>query len=391
MDSRSVLLAQIEALGENLTRMTKALDQQDIEQIAPSLRRAVRNRFEWLMKAREKELDMLRKQVDGNLALDICWENFRTTRKDCRMLFRECLAFLEGALIRGVGLDDGICQVADAILADLSYKADIPWQRFTIMAEGEFFTNLTEVIRLRFPEFSIWNLPIAAHEFGHYVAEQLRKGEPSDPFVTILHGEGRFEPDERDIRFLHEQFADLFATYTLGPAYACTSILLSFDPRTADRDGDEHPAAAKRVHFILKALEEMDRDSVAQPQLGIINTLRSLWQGSLEAVGKPEPLSPDVIGQLNSRLNQLYVQVAEKSQRLAGARYNSWSRAALLSAKLLSDKEATQLLEEHQREITLPDVLNAAWLCRIKHWDTHRHLVSGKALALCLEIVRSRG
>jgi hypothetical protein len=319
--------------------------------------------------------------------MDVCWDDFRRMRSDCRNLFSECLAFLEGALVRSAGLDDRICQVADALLADLSYRADIPWQRFTIMAEGEFFTNLTEIIRLRFPEFSIWNLPIIGHEFGHFVAEELRKPDTSDLFVQILQGEGMHKPEEQDVRLLHEQFADLFAAYALGLAFACTCILLHFDPGTADRDGREHPADAKRAHFILQALDKMDKTDVARPQLGIIEHLRTLWRQSLEAVGKPEPLAPEIIGQLNNRLDELYVRVVDR--RLAGVRYTGWSQASLLSAELLSDKGAAQVLADFDSKITLPDVLNAAWLCRIQHWDRDIQ-ISEKALNLCLEIVRSK-
>jgi hypothetical protein len=381
VDENLTLMAQIGALAENLDRAERALS---APQIDPELRKAVHNRFGWLIGDKKKELRTLRKQVEGGLSMDLCWEGFRRTRKECGDLFSECLAFLEGALVRSAGLDDGICKVADALLAYLSYHADIPWSRFTIMAEGEFFTRLTEIVRLRFPEFSVWNLPIAAHEFGHFVAEEIRKDGPSDLFMTILQGEGNLKPEERDKRFLHEQFADLFAVYALGPAFACTCILLHFDPGTADQDGREHPADAKRVHFILGALEEMDKADWKRPYAGIIKYLREMWQGSREAARKSEPLTPEIIGQLNNRLNELYVRVVDK--RLAGVRYTSWSRASVLAPELLSDKEPAQLLKDFKGEITLPDLLNAAWLCRIQDWENSNQ-IGQRALGLCLASV----
>ena len=42
---------------------------------------------------------------------------------------------------------------------------------------------------------------------------------------------------------------------------------------------------------------------------------------------------------------------------------------------------------------TLPDVLNAAWLCRIQHGDEDSYLVrriGDKAVDLCREIIRRR-
>jgi hypothetical protein len=130
-DEIRTLKAQIEALVENLVRAKKAME---TDSINPHLREAVKHRFEWKEREREQQLETLRKKVDLGGAIAVCWKEFSVLRKDFENHFRECLAFLEGALIRSAGLDNKVCEVADALLRKLSHEADCDWPRFTIMA-----------------------------------------------------------------------------------------------------------------------------------------------------------------------------------------------------------------------------------------------------------------
>lgn len=389
MDKYSILAAQIEALAENLRGVKRALG---AHQIDPGLREAVRSRFEKLINKQQMELDRLRGEVENELMLESCWSAFRDNRQECVPIFRESLAFLEGALIRSAGMDNGICQMADFLLDDLSHRTGISWERFTILAEEEFFAQMAEIIRLRFPEFSIWNLPVAGHEFGHLVGQELREqkrdGTYRYPFQEILQREGQIEP--RNVPFLHEHFADAFATYALGPAFACVCILLRFDPGVAYRDGEEHPGYAKRAYFILKGLEKMDEaeGGVMRPYGGIIELLWDLWQQNLAAAGQPENLDQGIVPQLNEWLEELYLLLDRELP--PRARYQGWLRAQRLLPELLSSKEAGRILKDDD---TLADVINAAWMCRIQHWDEGSYLVRkiGKeAGELCREITRLR-
>ena len=131
-------------------------------------------------------------------------------------LFEESLALVEGALVRGAKLDNGLCQIADALLDELRTKADVAWGRFTILAEGEFFGEMAQIIRLRFPEVSIWNLPIAAHEFGHFVGPELKQPGPFGTFRYPFQEELR-KSRPRRVR---------------SPGLSCMSILLIFLPHT---------------------------------------------------------------------------------------------------------------------------------------------------------------
>ena len=87
---------------------------------------------------------------------------------DASNLLGECLAFLEGGLVRAAGLDGGVCALADKMFEALNDQTDLGWQRFTLVAAGEFYSTLSGIVRLRFTDTDIWSLPVAVHEFGHF-------------------------------------------------------------------------------------------------------------------------------------------------------------------------------------------------------------------------------
>lgn len=332
---------------------------------------------------------MVQSEVERGKSLKDCWVDFRKIRQACVPLFEESLALVEGALVRGAKLDNGLCQIADALLDELSTKADVAWGRFTILAEGEFFGEMAQIIRLRFPEVSIWNLPIAAHEFGHFVGPELKQPGPFGTFRYPFQEELKISAQEspQSWSFLHEYFADLFATYTLGPAFACTCILLRFDPMTAFQDTGKHPGYAKRFYMIRKTLEKMNIGSY----LGIVNYLDNVWQQSLKAAEIGELLQPEMTQSLDGLLEKLYDLVTTE---LAPIQYKDLPRAYRLSRLLLEEREATDIVEP---EHTLVDALNAAWICRIEVEDKYDNPVSQvsrigtRTVRVCQEIMRRKG
>lgn len=167
MDERSNLIDQIKGLQDDLRRTRRILLSNSL--IHSELRQAIDSRFHNLLNKWERRLEIALKLANSvpDDALNTVWKDLQADRKECDAIFEEFLACLGGALIRQAQLDNGVCTIADKILADLSSRSDIPWTRMTILGEGDFFADMTEIIRLRFPEFTIWNLPIVGHEFGH--------------------------------------------------------------------------------------------------------------------------------------------------------------------------------------------------------------------------------
>lgn len=398
MDVRSILLDRIQALRQELDRAKRA-----VEQINPKWGDPIRGDLLSEFKGKRDDLKNLAQAVrkaQSDAALSQSWKSFQKTREECKPLFEECLALAQGSLVRTAGLDEGLCEIADALLHDFSNRiASISWDRFTVLGTEEFFRKLAQVIRVRFPEASIWSLPVAAHEFGHFVAPLLkaedRTGTEFWPVKAVLE---RLERQEslRDRFYVEELFADLFATYVLGPAYPCTCMLLRWDPWTAHMDGDEHPSDAKRVYWILKVLEEMDENKggLRPTYERIITKLRQSWRSSLKLIGQPQSLEEylaaeenggDIMQQLDEWFRELYGAVAE-NKKMADVRFRErhWIQAQRMSDEM---RERAPLVARDEH--TLAVVLNAAWWCRTEYAVRDAsllHWIGQQAVNLCRQI-----
>lgn len=364
MNNRSLLLAQIQTLLQKLTWAEQTLKS---EQIAEGLRAAAGYRFDNLFAQRRSDLELVRDDVSGvddGFALDGYWETLTRHMKECVELFNESLNFLGGALLRNLKQVDELCQISDALLAELSKRAGEDWNRFTILAEGNFFTETTGIIRLPFPDYSVWNLPVAVHELGHYVGPRIRDAASASPFDNELEqlraSHADQEEAKRQVNFWREEFADVFATYASGPAYACACLLLAFNPAddSTYKDGKTHPAYARRAYLILGILEEMSANNQQQYD-SVVACLRKLWASNLKAAGHAKNLSDDDVMQLDDVLLKIFsiLNLASKAE------YKRWVRATELADNLASRTSVAKLLRAGD---TINDVINAAWLWRIK-------------------------
>ena len=383
MDKRSNLIAQIKVLQDNLRRTRNTLGSSlDKELITLELHRAINSRVQNLLNKWERKLEQRLQSVDytSDAHLNIVWEGLQADRKECDAILKEFLSFLGGALIRQNQLDNGICAIADNLLADLSLRSDIPWTRMTILGEGDFFADMTEIIRLSFPEFTIWNLPIVGHEFGHFVGRELRKRmidrDKRDFLRELIEQEGKIDLSEdkkkKEENYHYEHLADIFATYSLGPAFAFTSILLKFNPNK-NKDGESHPSDVKRVYIILKTLQKMEEDSKYKI---ILSWLKEGW---LDVLRIPDQLDPS---SLDNRLENLYGILEDEISEVRFTRQN-FLRANELSEKLCQCQEDTRDLANQC--YTLSEILNAAWICRVEKWSQEdiTSIINEKSMALC--------
>jgi hypothetical protein len=383
MTESIILEIQMAALAQKLLRARAAVNSRefDTKAVTSKMRQDVRDQFLWQFNNSVRTLEDLQQKITSQ-SLEKTWEEFLELQKECQPLFRECLAFVEGALLRGAGFDNQLCLVADALITDLSKRAAIPWGRFTIMAMDEFFSDLADIIRLRFPDFDILQLPVAVHELGHFIGDKINNVMKPPPFEKILEEEGNPKAHQA-FSFLHEQFADLFAVYVLGPAYACTCILRNFEPAGAHQDGKYHPAVNKRVFFILKALEFLDQD-FTKPYSAIRNHLEHWWEQNLQAVGIPWPPDQADIRCLTKRLQGL---LKVMNSRLNNIRYQGYLGARVLANDLLSDKVS---IDNNRNLPMLPDILNAAWICRLESPGEYQTRdIDRKSLDLCVHLAKS--
>ncbi|ELP54582.1 hypothetical protein O53_3404 [Microcystis aeruginosa TAIHU98] len=400
MDERSNLIDQIKGLQDDLRRTRRILLSNSL--IHSELRQAIDSRFHNLLNKWERRLEIALKLANSvpDDALNTVWKDLQADRKECDAIFEEFLACLGGALIRQAQLDNGVCTIADKILADLSSRSDIPWTRMTILGEGDFFADMTEIIRLRFPEFTIWNLPIVGHEFGHFVGRELRKRIKDrkgqrDFIKEIIEQEGKQNSTEDEKKkeedYLYEHLADIFATYSLGPAFAFTSILLKFNPNQS-QDGESHPSNVKRVYIILKTLEKMNTlpgENQGINYQHLIRQLRESWHVSLNKLeestitisGLKAKREEKTTKLLSDRLDKMYSTLM---QEVSNVRYTKedWLRALSLSNYLCLSEQN----EINYYDYQLIDVLNAACICR---WldSKPQDDISEKAINLCHKII----
>jgi hypothetical protein len=402
MDERSLLLGQLRSLSDELASTKRILN--GTKQIEPVLHERLSVRFAQLVAAQQQAIQRLEDQIQRRQGpLEPSWKQFQKISRASTTLLSEILAFLGGLLIRHSELDQRTCLVADGLCDYLATTSQTYQGFLTIPATEDSFTGLTNIIRIHFPDFSVWGLPVVAHEFGHYVVSERRDKIFPDLFVEILQAEsqglGTLKNNES---ILQEQFADLFAVYTTGPAYACTCILLEFDPRQAHASRSGHPSDAERSHFILQALRMMQQGDRIKPYSWIINRLHVAWLASMGAAGCLESLTQEQKQRLDGRLEKMYEVIDDPGRQLAGAHYEirSWNRATSLSNALLRlSRDVTSLddrvindilrnpLGGHEDRVFLPDVLNAAWICRLQNESLSPDDISQGALRMCHKLI----
>jgi hypothetical protein len=359
--------------------------------IAPSLEKAARLRFETSLANRQSELQRLAGRVSSNESAPECWADFQRIRQSCLTLAREYLAFALSGFARQAQLDGGLLQIADALLGELSQRVMVSWEPLTVLAETEWYGEEAQIIRLRFPETSIWNLPVAAHEFGHFAGPRLsvradtgRAWELTYPVATMLRRELGRGPMYWSR--MHEFFADAFAVFLTGPAYACTCLLLRFDPTRPDSDGPTHPGYAKRAYLMARMLEKMDKTGASTSYFGVLRQLKERWRANVTEAGtldgrKVSELEAKVAADVEPTAEEIWKLLQET---VPAQRYRGMPTAQALKPTLLGDPAATP-----REAPTLADALNAAWLCRLDHWDDDRDAtatIAARALELCLAI-----
>jgi hypothetical protein len=177
----------------------------------------------------------------------------------------DALSAYEGALARTRRLDSGLCTVAERLLDEVA--APHPhWRGLPVIpGEADSYTHTSGLIRLRFPPESVWGLPLVAHELGHHVAMTLTRTDGDGlhqtvrrPVLDLADEEGQRYDDGSARSHLLELFADVYATWVVGPAYLAALMALRLDPGRAMVSTVQHPAAAARVTACLATVDRLD-------------------------------------------------------------------------------------------------------------------------------------
>lgn len=278
--------------------------------------------------------------------------DLQTLRKRANELFAESLALATAPAIRTQRLDEGACDIADRLLIDISRAIGIEWPHFTTLAESEFFGTSAQIVRLRYPGPSVWDFAVAVHELGHFCGPNWPPPLDESPYEALMArtelGPGKYR---------EEYFADLFAVFVLGPAYAWTCVIERFDPIRGD--SDSHPADIKRVAWILRGLELLAQEAEpesAQTIQAWTQWLQTLWDDA--AATCKQTLDPGDRNMLRTHAAQTWSRLRRSG---SAAMYGDLRRAMLLAADYRDRRPRPT-----GGTPDLRDVLTAAWLVRLE-------------------------
>jgi hypothetical protein len=351
MTDSSILQSRTLALLDEIEQARVALDR--IKALAPELHVGVAPRFEQTLTAQERRLTDSMADLGSDPGIARGWTDTRLAREKLGPVLRDIHAFAQGAAARQDGMDRGLLRLADALLNELGgaseYKA-----RITVLADREFYGELAEMIRLRFPDTALWVLPVVGHEFAHFLARNLRiAGTDTFPLDAIVRRGG----NEAERFRLEELIGDMFATYALGPAYGLMCLVLRFD--VEERTLPTHPSNSVRIEAILRTLQRAPSTKYGHPYRTSMKILRNKWhelRGS-DRIATTENETADL-----SLLDTHFQSITQAFEdAIPQARYDTFRKAESL-VPTLEDGSWQGL---HNPNAAITDILNAMWLARL--------------------------
>jgi len=311
-------------------------------------------------------------------AFDDLWRDYHEMLEDkARPLFAEYVDFVGGLAVRENALEDRVCQMTDVLLRELPH---VTANALAVPArQAALSTIMKSVIKVGFPEWTVWGIPLVGHEVGLSIAE-------NDPGIKSHVEQQGFKMSEALQKSL---FADIFATYTLGPAYACAAILLRLEPHHATVEGSD-PSDIDRGWLIFDVLDHLDRPGPWNDYTGQVSSysdtvgkLRELW------VGPAGSLTPRRGGSAHGAAKHAGIDgfLAETLKILSESRQfhpfnrdaqgvtekrDRWVEAEKLVGYLLAPQEEGTSMPEFRRQDVI-ELLTATWRARLEHQEHHEH------------------
>ncbi|MCW6008112.1 hypothetical protein K1W54_26730 [Micromonospora sp. CPCC 205371] len=294
--------------------------------------------------------DIRSKVRGGELSYADAWAAFddlSDTR--CRTLFSDYVDLLGGLTLRDTGLDDRISELTDALLDELGTELLALPARPADAAPVEGAPSLGSLIKLWFPEWTIWGVPLFGYDAGLAwvgrgtpLAAQLLAAEPAGSRGCLV--------------------ADAYATYALGPAYASAAILLRMRTPAAGDPGAS-PAEAARAHVILRILRALGESGTFGAVVGIVE---ECWHEAVrQRGGQIEPANRDELDRFADRA----VSTLDNVTTLRRFDSQLWDREARSVLDLLRIADSGGPPPE-----TVRGLLNAAWAARLEKFDNRAYV-----------------
>lgn len=377
--ARRQLVEDLRGVLDNLVEFGRDLAHADeLERAAERMRPVFAREFATL----DTGVSRLEAKAAGESATD-AWQCEADLVQTTDAFLEELLDFVEGSLARAVGLDRRVCSIVDDLLNSLAKDLTISWERTTIPAVREETSNRTWIIALSIADATIWSVPYMVHELGHFAAERIedRNGQRLGiPLIrcdwldeqvgaaagTDVPSARRFFADPR----AHEFFADVFAAYAIGPAYAAALAWAGTPHRPWEAEGD-HPGWGFRLRATLRTLGAEWSD--------LSGLIEESWQRDLQAAGVAGTAPA-----ANLALVDAFVSRSLEVLRLTAPdlRYDD-SAAVLDVEEMLSDKAVDGPADVRA-------IVNGAWSWRIRQgWNADAGAVGDTALRWALAARRN--
>jgi hypothetical protein len=374
-----VQLGRVEKKAASTAKIARAMHARWVSFAADSFDRHVHESFHAGADALIKMIDSIDHTVPGK-----AWKTYRDEIRDqSDALFSEYVEFLGGLALRDTGLgglppsplhagedeaedeaeyNRDVCVMADGLLRQIYYiGSNDLWHSMAVpgRAGAATISSVSRMIRLGFPDWTVWAVPLAAYQFGLVVVDDydLVAKYPGLPGVSA--GE------------LRVVLADAFATFTVGPAYALACILTKLEPVPASIPNlPDGLSDSERVGMILSTLAFMDEDATFEDFIG---ALRDQWEASIQHNGvasEPRPATGERVTAWSDYMNQFLGSKAEQ-RRFRAPRWR-----AAMEWPSLTDRETLDLAlsEVPPEQQTVFDVLNAAWYQRFTSQGSSRDL-----------------
>jgi hypothetical protein len=310
--------------------------------VGSDLREDVKDRLEELASIQAKVTSAQNTAEEHDELVAAAWNEYAKFHERCEGVFAEYVDLVRGVLVRDAGLDRDLCRIGDQLVRLWGRFKDYHWQSFTIPAATERGgMSAARLIRIGFPEWSVWSLALTAHEFGHVFAskhDRMRKFVDDNVTIGVA--------SEAEIQ---TWVADVFATAVMGAAYVWAAMLLRADPASL--------LDAARVTVMLKTLETLDEED---EYLEDRERLKRAWEGARPRVEPAEPAVPALDLLLNRVVDEVYPRVPDVLHAA------EWEQAIELVDRLEDESVSPQELAEDLQLGDLRRVLFAAWYARLR-------------------------
>jgi hypothetical protein len=218
----------------------------------------------------EQDIHRIKEMLKKSEPPDSIWKSLReTAASGSEPMFAEYVEFLGGVALRDTGFDEGISIVADEL-----WKSHAPGggksNFIAIPARQQALQHtLARIIRVTFPDWTIWSLPATALEFWRVVVSVS-----IDATLKASLGNLSNEQKAKIDATCNEQLGDAYATYTMGPSYALLAISLMLDPAM-----DAHQNRVRAILYMLECMDNKEGD-LNKPYRNVRRQLLQAWNAA---------------------------------------------------------------------------------------------------------------